>query len=176
MTRAVLALGPLAGRGYHGIDVAREFVIRRVRAGDREAVTRELAAYLAHIGEDLDGDGLDHDIAHWEVEYDGRAGVLLVVESEVGEIVGTAAVRRLDAGVAEIKRMWVRPACQGHGLGRRLMDRCLEEARGLGYRIVRLDSEQKMEAALHLYRSSGFTEIPDYNGNQRAQVWMERTL
>jgi len=176
VTRAVLALGPLAGRGYHGIDVAREFVIRRVRAGDREAVTRELAAYLAHIGEDLDGDGLDHDIAHWEVEYDGRVGVLLVVESEVGEIVGTAAVRRLDAGVAEIKRMWVRPACQGHGLGRRLMDRCLEEARGLGYRIVRLDSEQKMEAALHLYRSSGFTEIPDYNGNQRAQVWMERTL
>jgi ribosomal protein S18 acetylase RimI-like enzyme len=159
-----------------GLDVAREFVIRQVRAEDREAVTTELAAYLAHIGEDLDGDGLDHDIAHWEVEYDGGAGILLVVESEAGEIVGTAAVRRLDVGVAEIKRMWVRPACQGHGLGRRLMDRCLEEARGLGYRIVRLDSERKMEAALHLYRSSGFTEIPDYNGNRRAQVWMERTL
>jgi ribosomal protein S18 acetylase RimI-like enzyme len=159
-----------------GLDVAREFVIRRVRAGDREAVTRELAAYLAHIGEDLDVDGLDHDIAHWEVEYDGRAGILLVVEGEAGDIVGTAAVRRLDVGVAEIKRMWVRPACQGHGLGRRLMDRCLEEARGLGYRIVRLDSERKMEAALHLYRSSGFIEIPDYNGNRRAEVWMERTL
>ena len=159
-----------------GLYVAREFVIRRVRAGDREAVSRELTAYLAHIGEDLDVDGLDHDIAHWEVEYDGRAGTLLVVESEAGEIVGTAAVRRLEPSVAEIKRMWVRPACQGHGLGRRLMDRCLEEARDLGYRIVRLDSERKMEAALHLYRSSGFTEIPDYNGNRRAEVWMERTL
>jgi len=159
-----------------GLDMDREFVIRRVRAGDREGVTRELGAYLVHIGEDLDVDGLDHDIAHWEVEYDGRAGILLVVESEVGEIVGTAAVRRLDVGVAEIKRMWVRPACQGHGLGRRLMDRCLEEARGLGYRIVRLDSERKMKAALHLYRSSGFTEIPNYNGNRRAEVWMERTL
>ena len=159
-----------------GLNVAREFMIRQVRAGDREAVTRELGAYLAHIGEDLDVDGLDHDIAHWEVEYDGRAGILLVVESEAGEIVGTAAVRRLDEGVAEIKRMWVRPACQGHGLGRLLMGRCLDEARGLGYRVVRLDSERKMEAALHLYRSSGFIEIPDYNGNRRAEVWMERTL
>ena len=159
-----------------GLNVAREFMIRQVRAGDREAVTRELGAYLAHIGEDLDVDGLDHDIAHWEVEYDGRAGILLVVESEAGEIVGTAAVRRLDEGVAEIKRMWVRPACQGHGLGRLLMGRCLDEARGLGYRVVRLDSERKMEAAVHLYRSSGFTEIPDYNGNRRAEVWMERTL
>src|SRR5262245_28838602 len=131
-----------------GLDMAREFVIRRVRAGDREGVTRELGAYLVHIGEDLGVDGLDQDNRQWEVEYDGRAGILLVVESEVGEIIGTAAVRRLDVGVAEIKRMWVRPACQGHGLGRRLIDRCLEEARGLGYRIVRLDSERKMKAAL----------------------------
>src|SRR5262249_18322401 len=147
-------------------ETASVFVIRQVRAGDRDAVTRELAAYLAHIGEDLDIDGLDHDIAHWEVEYDGKAGILLVVERAAGELGGTAAVRRLDVRVAEIKRMWVRPAFQGHGLGRRLMDRCLEEARSLGYRIVRLDSEKKMESALHLYRSSGFTEIPDYNGNR----------
>jgi ribosomal protein S18 acetylase RimI-like enzyme len=159
-----------------GLTVASGYVIRRVGAGDREGVVRELAAYLAHIGEDLDVGGLDHDIAHWEVEYDGRVGVLLVVESPAGEIVGTAGVRRLQAGMGEIKRMWVRPDCQGHGLGRRLIDRCLEEARALGFRVVRLDTERKMEAAQHLYRSCGFTEIPDYNGNRRAQVWMERTL
>src|SRR5262245_66675017 len=104
-----------------GLDVAREFVIRQVRAGDREAVSRELAAYLAHIGEDLDVDGLDHDIAHWEVEYDGRAGILLVVESDAGGIVGSAGVRRFDVGVAESKRMRVRRASARHGLGRRLM-------------------------------------------------------
>src|SRR5262245_55838920 len=138
-----------------GLDMDREFVIRRVRAGDREGVTRELGAYLVHIGEDLDVDGLDHDIAHWEVEYDGRAGILLVVESEVGEIVGTAAVRRLDVGVAEIKRMWVRPACQGHGLGRRLMGRCLEEARGLGYRSGRRDWGREVEGGLTLSVRSG---------------------
>ena len=151
-------------------------VIRRVEARDREAVARELAAYLAHIGEELDADGLDHDIAHWEAEYDGASGVLLVVESPAGEIVGTAGVRQLEPGVGEIKRMWVRPDSQGLGLGRRLMDRCLEEARALGFQQIRLDSERRMEAALHLYRSYGFTDIPDYNGNARATVWMERQL
>jgi ribosomal protein S18 acetylase RimI-like enzyme len=157
------------------LGVAGAYVIRRVANADREGVARELGAYLAHIGEDLD-EGLDHDIAHWEVEYDGTVGILLVVEGPAGEIVGTAGVRRLETGVGEIKRMWVRPDCQGHGLGRRLIDRCLEEARALGFRVVRLDTEWTMEAALHLYRSRGFTEIPDYNGNRRAQVWMERTL
>src|SRR5262249_25669300 len=99
-------------------------LIRRVEARDREAVARELAAYLAHIGEDVDAEGLDHDISHWEAEYAGTSGVLLVVESPAGEIVGTAGVRRLAARVGEIKRMWIRPGSQGLGLGRRLIDRC----------------------------------------------------
>ena len=152
------------------------YLIRRVEARDREAVARELAAYLAQIGEEIDREGLDHDIAHWEREYGGASGVLLVIENPAGEIVGTAGVRSLEPGVGEIKRMWIRPACQGLGLGRRLMSLCLEEARALGFRALRLDSERRMEAALHLYRSSGFTEIPDYNGNPRAQIWMELKL
>ena len=149
------------------------YTVRPVARGDRAAVARELAAYLAYIGEDLDVDGLDHDIVHWEREYGGAAGALLVVEDPAGEIVGTAGVRTFEPGVAEIKRMWVQPRCQGLGLGRRLMVSCLEQARALGFRVVRLDTERKMTAALGLYRSFGFREIGDYNGNSRAQVWME---
>jgi putative acetyltransferase len=159
-----------------GTGARHAYVIRPVASRDRDAVARELAAYLAHIGEELDRDGLDHDIVHWEAEYDGASGVLLVVESEAGEIVGTAAVRSLGAGVGEIKRMWIRPGCQGLGLGRRLMSRCLEHARALGFRTIRLDTERRMAAALHLYRSCGFREIADYNGNPRAQIWMELEL
>jgi ribosomal protein S18 acetylase RimI-like enzyme len=161
---------PVSARG------SDRYVIRPAEARDADAVTRELTAYLAHIGEELDGGGLDHDIARWQTEYDGVSGRLLVVEDRTGGIVGTAGVRRLEPGVGEIKRMWIQPACQGGGLGRRLIGRCLEEARALGFRVVRLDTERKMQAALHLYRSSGFTEIPDYNGNRRAEIWMERTL
>jgi ribosomal protein S18 acetylase RimI-like enzyme len=152
------------------------YLIRGAESRDREAVTRELHAYLAHIGETLDGDGLDRDIAHWEGQYDGVAGALFVIEGADGEIVGTAGLRRLAPDVGEIKRMWVRPACQGLGLGGRLMRCCLEEARRRGWQVLRLDTERRMEAALHLYRRAGFTEIADYNGNPRAQVWMELRL
>jgi ribosomal protein S18 acetylase RimI-like enzyme len=152
------------------------YVIRPAERRDGEAVARELSAYLAHIGEALDGEGLDRDIANWEREYDGVSGVLLLVEDPAGSIVGTAALRRLDPGVGEVKRMWIRPGCQGHGLGRRLLARCLDEARSRGFRAVRLDTGKRMESAQHLYRSFGFKEIADYNGNRRAQVWMELAL
>ena len=158
------------------VNTSGRHLIRRVEPRDREAVARELTAYLTHIGEEFDAEGLDHDIAHWEVEYDGSSGVLLVVENPDGEIVGTAGVRCLAPGIGEIKRMWIRPASQGRGIGGRLMDCCLEEARSLGFQTIRLDTERRMDAALRLYRNRGFTEIADYNGNARAEVWMELKL
>jgi ribosomal protein S18 acetylase RimI-like enzyme len=152
------------------------FTIRRALPEDHPAVARELADYLSFIGDALDAEGLDHDIAHWQEEYDGRTGVLLVVADAAGEVVGTAAVRLLEPGVGELKRMWLRPASQGRGLGRRLMDACLDEARQLSFRALRLDTQAKMETAVHLYRAYGFSEIPRYNDNRRADIWMERSL
>jgi putative acetyltransferase len=155
---------------------ASRYRIRVASAADHAAVVRELHAYIAWLGESIDGEGLDKDIASWQSAYDGTRGRLLVVEAPDGTVVGTAAVRLLAPGVGEVKRMWIRPAHQGKGLGRPLMDACLEEARALGCRRLRLDSEDRLAAAVHLYRTYGFEEIPDYNGNPRANVWMEREL
>jgi len=152
------------------------FTVRRALPEDHAAVARELADYLAFIGDALDAEGLDNDIAHWQEEYDGRTGVLLVVADAAGEVVGTAAVRLLEPGVGELKRMWLRPAWQGRGLGRRLMDACLDQARRLGCRALRLDTQAKLEAAVRLYRAYGFSEVARYNRNHRADIWMERSL
>jgi GNAT superfamily N-acetyltransferase len=152
------------------------FAIRRARPEDAAAVASEMADYLAFIGEALDPHGLDHDIARWQEEYDGRAGVLLLVVDPAGKVVGTAAVHVLEPGVGELKRMWIRPAHHGGGLGRRLLDACLDEARWLGCRALRLDTKSRLAAAVHLYRAYGFAEIPRYNENRRADLWMERAL
>jgi len=156
--------------------VAEDFDIRRAAPADHGGVVRELAEYFAFLGEEVDPAGLDHDVADWQREYDGVAGVMLVVVDPAGQVVGTAGVRRLEPGVTELKRMWLRPVCRGLGLARRLMDRVLEEARALGGRALRLDSEQRLAAAVRLYRSYGFAEIPDYNRNPRADIWMELPL
>jgi putative acetyltransferase len=156
--------------------VADDYLIRPAGPADHDGVTRELAEYFAFLGEEVDPAGLDHDVADWQAEYDGRAGVMLIVVDPTGQVVGTAAVRRLEPGVAELKRMWLRQACRGRGIARRLMDRVLAEARALGGRVLRLDSERRLEAAVRLYRSYGFKEIPDYNRNPRAEIWMELPL
>jgi ribosomal protein S18 acetylase RimI-like enzyme len=156
--------------------VAEDFQIRRAGPADHAGVMRELAAYFAFLGEEVDAAGLDHDVADWQGEYDGAAGVMLIVIDPAGLVVGTAGVRRLEPGVTELKRMWLRPACRGRGLADRLMARVLEEARALGGRVLRLDSEHRLAAAVRLYRRYGFREIADYNGNPRADTWMELPL
>ena len=156
--------------------MAEDFQIRRAGPADHAGVVRELAAYFAFLGEEVDATGLDHDVADWQGEYDGGAGVMLIVVDPAGLVVGTAGVRRLAPGVAELKRMWLRPTCRGRGLADRLMARVLEEARALGGRALRLDSEHRLAAAVRLYRRYGFRDIADYNGNPRAEIWMELTL
>jgi ribosomal protein S18 acetylase RimI-like enzyme len=99
--------------------------------------------------------------------------VLLV---DGGQVVGGGGVRRLDEGVAEIKRMWVDPALRGRGLGRRLLEALEAAAADLGYERVRLDTAASMDAALALYGRAGYAPIPPYNENSYASFWGEKRL
>jgi ribosomal protein S18 acetylase RimI-like enzyme len=78
--------------------------------------------------------------------------------------------------VAEIKRMFVRPAARGRGLGRRVLDELESAASELGYRRLRLDTAVSMTTAMALYRAAGYRDIPDYNGNSYASYWGEKVL
>jgi ribosomal protein S18 acetylase RimI-like enzyme len=99
---------------------------------------------------------------------------VLVVDSDL--VVAGGGIRRLDDGVAEIKRMFVMPEARGRGHGRRLLDALEGAAADLGYRAVRLDTAQSMTTAMEMYRRSGFRDIPDYNGNSYASFWGEKDL
>src|SRR5215472_11868726 len=88
-SRVSVGARPRLARAQEGMTAG--FVIKRAGPADHPAVARELAEYLTFIGDTLDPEGLDHDIAHWQEEYDGRSGVLLLVVDPAGEVVGTAA-------------------------------------------------------------------------------------
>ena len=97
-----------------------------------------------------------------------------------GALAGMGGWRPLGDGVAEVKRMYVRPAFRGQRLGERLLGRLIDDAARVGRPTVRLDSAPFMTSAHRLYRAAGFadraaypeTEVPEpLHGNW---MFMER--
>jgi GNAT superfamily N-acetyltransferase len=84
------------------------------------------------------------------------------------QVVGVGCLKRLQAEVAEVQRMYVPPHHRGQGIGRALAQRLVAEARALGYRQLRLESLKFLEAAHALYHSLGFRDIPPYTDNSMA--------
>jgi ribosomal protein S18 acetylase RimI-like enzyme len=94
-------------------------------------------------------------------EYGAPPGALLVaLDGRTGA--GCVALRRLDDRTCEMKRLYVRPAYRGQGVGRDLVREIIARARRLGYERMRLDTRPSMKSAIALYRSIGFREIPAY--------------
>ena len=108
-------------------------------------------------------------------ELSPPAGAFVVLTVD-GRAVAGGGVRRLEDGVAEIKRMYVLPEARGQGLGRALLRALEAAAASLGYDRVRLDTAEELSAALALYRAEGYEPIPDYNGNAYASFWGEKRL
>jgi GNAT superfamily N-acetyltransferase len=92
------------------------------------------------------------------------------------EPVGTGALRPLEPGIAEIKRMYVLPAHRGAGIARRMLEELERRARGHGFQAVRLDTHDRLGEANEMYRGAGYREIPDYNSNPRSNRWFEKPL
>ncbi len=125
--------------------------------------------YAAFLGEDLSFQGFQKELATLPGKYAPPSGALLLARVPTGtggtEPAGCVALRRLSAGICEMKRMFVRPEYRGLGIGRALAERIIEEARSLGYRAMRLDTLERLEGAVSLYRGMGFVRIPPYCRN-----------
>jgi GNAT superfamily N-acetyltransferase len=94
-----------------------------------------------------------------------------------GEVaVAGGGVRALEDGMAEIKRMYVRPTARSQGVAGELLSALEHAARTLGYATVRLDTGPKQVHAQQLYRRAGYVEIEPYNDNPFACFWGEKSL
>jgi GNAT superfamily N-acetyltransferase len=100
-------------------------------------------------------------------------GVFLVVRLE-GAAVGCGAMKTLEPGVAEIKRMWIDPAVRRRGIGRKLLAALEEHAISHGCHTVRLDTAAPLREAIGLYSRAGYVEIAPYNANPYAAHWFEK--
>jgi putative acetyltransferase len=158
--------------------------VRAPRHGlEDEAVKALFVEYARSLGFSLDYQGFAQELAGFPGAYAGPTGALRVAVAD-GVVVGAVGLRRLEPECCEMKRLYVRPECRalrtrdGASIGRALAGAIVDAGRELGYRRMRLDTiAGKMGAAIQLYRTMGFVEIPAYYASPvPGTVYFERLL
>jgi putative acetyltransferase len=137
-------------------------------AGLLDAARLILRDYAQSLQVDLCFQDFEAELAGLPGVYRPPDGQLLLalVDGEVAACGALRSLRDVDyANACEMKRLFVRPAYRGFGLGRALAQSLLDEARRAGYSVMLLDTLDEMEAARSLYESLGFEEIPPYYFN-----------
>jgi len=133
--------------------------------------------YAESLGFSLCFQNFELELARLPGDYAPPEGRLLLAEYE-GDLAGCVALHKLEPGICEMKRLYLRPQFRGKGLGRALAEVIIAEARHIGYQRMRLDTvEPVMKDAVAMYRKIGFREIAPYCTNPIAGVlYMELSL
>lgn len=154
-----------------------DLTIRDARPDETGLVRELFLEYARSLDFDLSFQNFDEELSTLPGKYAPPEGRLLLAFWE-GEPAGCVALRPLDPGRCEMKRLYVRPGFRGKKIGDALLARFLAEARAAGYQSVTLDSVQPlMSRAIAMYKSVGFREIPPYRPNPvRGAVYLELQL
>lgn len=128
-----------------------------------DALWCEYAAYLHEIDcYDCGGKTIGEELRELETRYTGNEGCIFLYEED-GGAVGVIALRRMNEHTAECRRLYVKPAFQGKGIGKILLAAAIEEGRRRGFSKLLLDTFKQKKGPQALYKKLGFNECPPYN-------------
>lgn len=159
-SRWIGGTGPSGGRS-----AGASFDLVEAAGPGEIAACRDLfAEYQRSTGASLCFQGFDRELEGLPGDYAPPRGRLYIALAK-GKPAGCVALRPLFHRDAEIKRLYVRPAHRGSGLGRTLALRVIDDARSLGYDSLKLDTLPAMKAAQRMYEALGFRDTAPYNDN-----------
>jgi len=164
--------------------VGRPLTVTTATATDVSEVVdplfREYGEWVARrLGQDVGITFTEADLARhhdaFRAELPGLLGTRgrLLVARLGDNPVGVSTLKPVDETTAEIKRMYVRPAAQGLGVGRAIVARLLQDATAEGYATVRLETLRFMTIARAMYRAFGFVEVQAFDGSEAANTVLE---
>jgi len=139
-------------------------IIQAHHPGELPVVRELFREYADSIEVDLCFQSFEQELAELPGKYAPPAGRLLLAEV-ADHPAGCVALRPMESGIAEMKRLYVRPAFRGQRLGQELAETIVAAAREIGYERMRLDTLATMTEAIGLYESLGFRRIPAYYHN-----------
>jgi carbonic anhydrase len=120
--------------------------------------------YVSWLGIDFSYQDFDQEMETLPKMYGPNRGGLFIAFKN-GEAVGIAGLRKFNEQDAELKRMYVKPDSRGLGIGQLLLSACIETAKKLEYKSIKLDTADFMKSAINLYMNNGFVEISAYRYN-----------
>jgi GNAT superfamily N-acetyltransferase len=141
-----------------------------------EPAAREaLGAYLAEVAALIPSATVGpHELDDVDDFRPPTGGFVLVLDGDTA--IGCGAVRTLEPGVGEIKRMWITPSQRRRGLGTRLLHELEDASRALGHQTLRLDTNEALVDAMRLYEAHGYVRIDRYNDNPDATHYFSKRL
>ncbi len=143
---------------------------------DLEAVKQLFREYYQFLQVDLCFQGFEEELAKLPAKYAEPDGSILI--AKVDDVpAGCVGLWKLEEGVCEMKRLYIKPQFQGLGLGKKMSIKVLEIAKFKGYKIMKLDTLKRLQSANYLYDVLGFTKTKPYNFNpENDVVYYEKAL
>ncbi len=150
--------------------------ITKISRSDVQETKELIKEYLKWIDNDLSFQQVDEELAGFPKKYEEPDGSFFIAK-DGKNVIGCIGLKKIQSGICEMKRLFVKDEYKGRGLGKELIKTLIEEAKKKGYSKMRLDTLSKMKSAQRLYKEFGFYEIEQYVVNPiEGAVFMEKIL
>lgn len=133
--------------------------LRSATNADAEKIRALVFGILTEYGMHGDPEGMDADLDDIEAGYLARGGMFTILEREDGALIGTIGLYPKSEGVCELRKMYLAREARGQGLGKRLLQEALDQARRLHFRRIELETSSRLVEAIGLYTRYGFRPI-----------------
>ncbi len=157
-------------------------IVREIQPQDNTQMEQVIRACFHEFKIPLKGTAYeDNETPNMFDSYQNKNDIYFVIDAD-GEVLGGGGVKPLkdfEGDVCEIQKMYFSPKVRGKGYGKLLFEKCLKEAKNLGYKKCYLESASQLKAAIHIYESYGFNHLDEPMGNTghfSCGIWMIKDL